>query len=580
MNKQDLEKRRIAYFTMEIGLDPKMPTYSGGLGVLAGDTIKSCADLGVPLITVTLLNENGYFAQKLDGEGTQTEIPVDWPKEEFLTPLPVKVSVDIEGREVKIRIWEYIVKGVTGATVPVYFLDANLQENAEYDRSLTSFLYGGDQWYRLCQEIILGIGGVRAIEAIGYKNIAKYHMNEGHASLLALELLERTKKDEEKDIYKKYDLELVRNKCIFTTHTPVAAGHDRFPLDLVKKALPSDLPFKMPDIFIRNNEMNMTLIALNLSKYVNGVAKKHGEVTREMFPGYSIDSITNGIHLLSWASSAFKKLYDKYIPGWQSDYFSLRYALSIPKEEIFQAHREAKKELIDYVNKRAGIDMVYDAFTIGFARRATSYKRADLLLSDINRIVEINDKAGRMQIVYAGKAHPKDGGGKEQIKKIFSKIKELRLQIKIAYLENYDMTQGKLITSGVDLWLNNPLPPQEASGTSGMKACLNGVPNLSVLDGWWIEGCIENVTGWAIGTSTPLSTDGERSRTIGSTQKHNTDSTQDAQDLYQKLENVIIPMFYKEKDKWLEVMRHAIALNASFFNTQRMVQEYVLNAYL
>ncbi len=564
MNKQDLKKRNIAYFTMEAGLDTRMSTYSGGLGVLAGDTLKSCADLGVSLIAVTLLNEKGYFAQKLDSNGVQAEAPAGWPKEEFLTLLPARASVNIEGREVKIQVWEYSVKGVTGATIPVYFLDTNLQENAEYDRSLTSFLYGGDKWYRLCQEIILGIGGVRMIEAIGCKNIEKYHMNEGHAAFLALELLERTKKDGEQDVHKKYDLESVRNKCIFTTHTPVAAGHDRFPLDLVKKALHSRLPFEMPDIFIRDNEMNMTLIALNLSKYINGVAKKHGEVAREMFPGYPIDSITNGVHLLTWAAPAFKKLYDKHIPGWQSDYFSLRYAMGIPKDEISRAHQEAKKELIDHVNARTGAGMDQGTFTIGFARRVTAYKRADLLLSDINRLIEINDKAGGMQIVYAGKAHPSDGGGKELIRNIFSRIKELEPGIKVAYLENYDMTQGRLITSGVDLWLNNPLPPQEASGTSGMKACLNGVPNLSVLDGWWIEGCIENITGWAIGTL----------------QSQGRDSAQDARELYQKLEKIILPMFYNEKDKWLEVMRHTIALNASFFNTQRMVQEYVLNAYL
>ncbi len=564
MNNQDLKDRKIAYFTMEAGLDTKMSTYSGGLGVLAGDTLKSCADLGVSIIAVTLLNEKGYFAQKLDSNGAQAEAPAGWPKEKFLTLLPAQASVDIEGRQVKIQAWEYSIKGVTGATVPVYFLDTNLQENAEYDRALTSFLYGGDKWYRLCQEIILGIGGVRIIEAIGYKNIEKYHMNEGHAAFLALELLERTKKDGEQDLYKKYDLESVRNKCIFTTHTPVAAGHDRFPLDLAKKALHSKLPFEMPDIFIRDNEMNMTLIALNLSKYINGVAKRHGEVTREMFPGYSIDSITNGVHLLTWAAPAFKKLYDKHIPGWQSDYFSLRYAMGIPKDEISRAHQEAKKELIDHVNARTGAGMDQDTFTIGFARRVTAYKRADLLLSDINRLIEINDKAGRMQIIYAGKAHPSDGGGKELIRNIFSRIKELKPKIKVAYLENYDMTQGRLITNGVDLWLNNPLPPHEASGTSGMKACLNGVPNLSVLDGWWIEGCIENVTGWAIGTL----------------QSQGRDSAQDARDLYQKLEKIILPMFYNEKDKWLEVMRHAIALNASFFNTQRMVQEYVLNAYL
>ncbi len=564
MNKQDFKKRNIAYFTMEAGLDTKMSTYSGGLGVLAGDTLKSCADLGVSLIAVTLLNEKGYFAQKLDSNGAQAEAPAGWPKEKFLTLLPTQANVTIEGRQVKIQAWEYSIKGITGATVPVYFLDTNLQENAEYDRSLTSFLYGGDKWYRLCQEIILGIGGVRIIEAIGYKNIEKYHMNEGHASFLALELLERTKKDGEQDIDKKYDLESVRNKCIFTTHTPVAAGHDRFPLDFVKKALHSKLPFEMPDIFIRDNEMNMTLIALNLSKYINGVAKKHGEVAREMFPGYPIDSITNGVHLSTWAAPAFKKLYDKHIPGWQSDYFSLRYAMGIPKDEMFRAHQEAKKELIDYVNASTGAGMDYDTFTIGFARRVTAYKRADLLLSDINRLTEINDKAGRIQIIYAGKAHPSDGGGKELIKNIFSKRKELGPKIKVAYLENYDMTQGRLITGGVDLWLNNPLPPQEASGTSGMKACLNGVPSLSVLDGWWIEGCIENVTGWAIGTL----------------QSQGRDSAQDAQDLYQKLEKIILPMFYKEKDNWQGVMRHAIALNASFFNTQRMVQEYVLNAYL
>ncbi|MBM3254594.1 MAG: alpha-glucan family phosphorylase, partial [Candidatus Omnitrophica bacterium] len=464
---------------------------------------------------------------------------------------------------VKIQAWEFIVKGIKDGKVPVYFLDTNIPENSEYDRGLTSFLYGGDMKYRLCQEVILGIGGVGMLEALGYKNIERYHMNEGHASLLTLELLEKIHKEQGNNINEE-DIELVRDKCIFTTHTPVPAGHDKFPIELVRGVLQSDLPFVRPDIFLSGNEMNMTLIALNLSKYINGVAKRHGEVSREMFPGYSIDSITNGIHLCSWVSPYFKSLYDKYIPEWEADYFSLRYALSIPKDQIWQAHYSTKRELIDYVNSRTNIGMDYDVFTIGFARRATSYKRADLLLSDSNRLIEINDKVGQIQIVYAGKAHPKDNGGKELIKRIFSKIKELKPKVKIVYLENYDMELGKLITSGADLWLNTPLKPQEASGTSGMKACLNGVPNLSVLDGWWIEGCIENVTGWA----------------IGSIQKQNTDSAQDVEDLYHKLEGIIIPMFYQNKDKWIEVMRHAIALNASFFNTQRMVQEYVLNAYL
>lgn len=566
MDKGEFGKRRIAYFTMEIGLDSRMPTYSGGLGVLAGDTIKSCADLGVPIIAVTLLNEKGYFSQGIDAQGNQTESPEEWRKEDFLRLLPDKISVNIESREVKIQTWEYVVQGITGWKVPVYFLDTNLPENSEYYRGLTSFLYGGDRRYRLCQEIILGIGGVRAIEAIGYKNIDKYHMNEGHSSLLTLELLERTKQGGQRDIYKRYDIEKVKNKCIFTTHTPVEAGHDKFSSDLVKSILQNSLPFEMPDLFMQSKEMNMTLVALNLSRYINGVAKKHGEVTREMFPGYSIDSITNGVHLATWVAPSFKKLYDKYLSGWQSDYFSLRYALSITKEEIWQAHQEAKRELVAYVNTRSDAGMTQDTFTIGFARRATAYKRADLLLSDINRLIKINETSGMMQIIYAGKAHPQDLGGKELIKNIFAKTAELKPKIKIVYLDNYNMAQGKLITSGVDLWLNTPLRPREASGTSGMKACLNGVPNLSVLDGWWIEGCIENITGWS----------------IGSLEKNNIQAanSNDAEDLYRKLENIIIPMYYKERDRWIEVMRHTIALNASFFNTQRMVQEYVVNAYL
>ncbi len=552
--------RKIAYFSMEIGLNPDMPTYSGGLGVLAGDTIKSCADLKVPIVAVTLLYRKGYFQQKIDVEGNQQEFPDKWSIEKFLKPLHVRTKVKIEARDVVIGAWLYEVVGIEGYIVPVIFLDTNLKENSDYDKTLTDYLYQGDQRYRLAQEIVLGIGGLRMLESLGCTKIKKYHMNEGHSSLLTLELLHRLKTTKEQQ----WNTEGVRELCVFTTHTPVPAGHDKFPYSLVKSVLGDFIPEDILKSLGGEENLNMTQLALNLSKYINGVAKKHGEVTSEMFPGYTIDSITNGIHLSTWVSPAFKKLYDKYIPGWQSDYFSLRYALSIPKEEILDAHREAKKELIDYVNAKTSIGMDYETFTIGFARRATQYKRADLLLTDTNRLTEINNKAGKIQIIYAGKAHPKDEGGKKLIKKIFSKIKELCPEIKIVYLENYDMTQAKLITSGVDLWLNTPLPPQEASGTSGMKASLNGVPNLSILDGWWIEGCIENVTGWA----------------INSLQHQDRDNIHDAMELYWKLEKIIIPMFYLNKNKWAEIMRYAIALNASFFNTQRMVQEYVLNAYL
>lgn len=569
-------ERNIAYFSMEIGIDSRVPTYSGGLGVLAGDTIKSCADLKVPLVAVTILYEKGYFNQKLDSQGNQQELPVKWNPKNFLDPsligfskvyplglkpLPNKINVQIESRTVTIRAWQYDVVGIAGHTIPIIFLDTDLKENSEYDRGLNDYLYGGDQWYRLLQEIILGIGGVRMLHSLGYTEIKKYHMNEGHASLLTLELLNERKRKEEPI----WDFEAVRDLCVFTTHTPVPAGHDQFSYDLVIGALREFIPLDVLKMLGGQERLNMTLLALNLSKYINGVAKKHGEVSQSMFPGYTIESITNGVHSYTWTCDSFKKLYDKYIPGWANDSFSLRYALSIPKDQIWQAHMEAKKKLIDYINEKKNAEFDYDTLTIGFARRAAMYKRADLVFSDISRLINISDNVGKLQFVFAGKAHPKDWPGKELIKRIFSNIDQLKNQIKVVYLENYDMELGKLLTSGVDLWLNTPQRPNEASGTSGMKAAHNGIPNFSVLDGWWIEGCIEGVTGWSIGPKTTGSIDTNKD---------------DTQELYEKLEKVIVPMFYKNQDKWLEVMQHSIAINASFFNTHRMAQQYVLNAYL
>jgi starch phosphorylase len=305
----------------------------------------------------------------------------------------------------------------------------------------------------------------------------------------------------------------------------------------------------------------MTYLALNLSHYINGVAKKHGDVSRLMFAEYTIDAITNGVHAAAWSAGPFQKLYDGHIPGWRQDNFSLRYALSIPKEEIWNAHLETKKKLIEYVNRETNIGMGGDVFTIGFARRAATYKRADLLFTDVERLRSISSKVGLLQVVYAGKAHPQDQAGKDVIKQIFRAKEALKNDVRIAYLENYDIAIGKMMTSGVDLWLNTPQRPLEASGTSGMKAALNGVPSLSVLDGWWIEGCIEGATGWSIG------------------EKGSSDSSSDAASLYSKLEQTIIPMFYQDRDRFIDVMRHSIALNGSFFNTHRMVQQYVLNAY-
>ena len=468
-------------------------------------------------------------------------------------------------------------------------LDTDLPENAEWDRELTHFLYGGDQHYRFCQEVVLGIGGLRMLRALGYGDIRRFHMNEGHASFLTLELLDEEARKAGRQSISRDNIESVRKKCVFTTHTPVPAGHDQFPMDLfdrvfihrkdfldMKEVFCIDLAnhiikqhmdlSEMTPVFMGESNINMTYLALNLSHYVNGVAKKHGEVSSLMFSAYKIDAITNGVHAANWVSGPFRELYDRYIPGWRQDNFTLRYALSIPGEEVWQAHMQAKKEMLQYVNHETGAGMDQDVLTICFARRAASYKRLDLLFTDIERLRNISSKVGPFQVIYAGKAHPQDMGGKETIKRIFQAMELLRKDIRITYLANYDLRLAKMLTAGVDLWLNTPQPPMEASGTSGMKAALNGVPSLSVLDGWWIEGCIEGITGWSIGENARVKTP-------------ESDWSKDAGFLYDKLEQVIIPMFYQDRNQFINIMRHAIALNGSFFNTQRMMQQYVLNAY-
>ena len=556
----------IALFSMEIGLDYKIPTYSGGLGALAGDILRSCADLSVPIIAVTLASNKGHFSQRVDEAGNQTELPMEWRIDDFATIMAPRVSVTIGDHEVKIQAWEYLLRGLEGYQVPVYLLDTNLFENNSSDREITSYLYGGDERYRLSQEIVLGIGGVRMLEALGHRNIRKYHLNEGHSALVALELKKKLR-DEHPEYTGEHISQLVRKKCIFTTHTPVPAGHDKFPASLVKGLLGGYLEADELAKICPENELNMTLLALNHSEYINGVAKRHEEISRSMFPGYPINSIMNGVHHVFWTSEPFRRLYDNHIGGWRKDPFNLRYVISIPTEEILQAHREAKRRLIDLVNAKHGIGMDYDTFTMGFARRMTKYKRPDLLFNNTKRLVAIANHAGPLQIVLAGKAHPKDEEGKELIKFIFRAIKGLKEDIKIIFLENYDIELAKVITSGADLWLNTPKIPCEASGTSGMKASLNGVPSLSILDGWWVEGCIEGVTGWAI----------DAVRTIRCSDT--SEDSREAENLYEKLERVIVPMFYTHIDAWAEIMRYAIVFNASFFNSHRMVQQYLLNAY-
>lgn len=553
--------RRVAYFTMEVALDPSMPTYSGGLGVLAGDTLRSFADLKIPAVGVSLLYWNGYFEQKLDEWGNQYEQPVSWEPRGRLHLLPATVAVTIEARTVIVQAWQYELVGVTGGRVPVLLLDANRPDNAQQDRELSLWLYGGDDRYRLAQEIILGIGGVRMLQALGYSAVERFHMNEGHAAFLTLQLLRESTPADSTE----WDFPAVRRRCVFTTHTPVPAGHDQFAYDLVRRVMGNLLPLEVLQMLGGQDRLNMTLLGFNMSTYVNGVAKRHGEVSQQMFPAQVIDSITNGVHSVTWTCESFQDLYDRSIPGWRTDPFSLRYTISVPNQEIWDAHIKAKARLLEEVRQRTQQQLRLDTFTIGFARRATVYKRADLIVSVPRELIDVAKKAGPLQIIFAGKAHPKDEPGKDMIRRIVQAAKQLERDVTILYLDNYDMTLARLLTAGVDLWLNTPQRPLEASGTSGMKAAHNGVPSLSVLDGWWVEGHIERVTGWSIG-----------SRTLGQI----AEQAEEASELYQKLRWTIVPMYYQARDRWIDVMRHTIAFNASFFNTHRMVQQYAAHAYV
>lgn len=561
-----MDEPQIAYFSMEIGLEDGLPTYAGGLGILAGDTIRAAADLGIPMVAVTLLHRKGYFYQTLDAEGGQVETPVEWPIDDFLREEAPRIRLEVSGRSVRVRSWSREVKGVKGHVVPVYFLDTDLPENDPEARTLTHFLYGGDRRYRLLQEIVLGFGGLRMLRALGYGTIRRFHMNEGHSSLLTLGLLDERIEEAGATAASPKDVGAVRNLCVFTTHTPVPAGHDRFPLELVRQVLDHHALERFRDLCCFEGELNMTYLALNFSRYINGVAKRHGEVTQHLFARYTVDAITNGVHAPTWVSPPVATLFDRYIPGWREDNFSLRSALGIPADQVWQAHFRAKRDLVDLVNHSTNAGMDVDHLTLGFARRATSYKRPGLIFRDLQRLRQIAAEVGPLQLVFAGKAHPADEPGKETIRRVFEARKELGKHVRVAWLENYDLQVARRIIPGVDVWLNTPEPPHEASGTSGMKAAINGVPSLSVLDGWWLEGHIEGVTGWAV--EDPPGNPGGADLAAAH-----------ARSLHDKLHERIAPLFYGDRDGFVDVMRHVIALNGSFFNTQRMLQQYLLRAY-
>jgi len=552
---------------MEIGLTTEIPTYSGGLGVLAGDTIKSAADLRLPLVAVTLIIRKGYFKQSFDKDGWQQESAVDWNPKDLLELLPPKTLVTIENRDVKVQAWLYRVKSPTGGELPVLFLDTDIPGNEPEDRKITDHLYGGDKTYRLMQEIVLGIGGARLLQTLGF-HVRKYHLNEGHASLLTLELLNhhRLPVDASWDEESSWDIQHIQEKCVFTTHTPVEAGHDRFTYDMVSQVMGEVVPLPLLKKLGGEDEFNMTLLALNLSHYVNGVAKKHGQVSQALFPGFEIHAITNGIHPFTWASPYLMSLFDKYLPGWANEPELLVRVDVIPDQDLQEAHAGAKAYLFQYIEETTGTKLDPETLTIGFARRVTAYKRANMIFTDRERLLEIG--SGKLQLVFSGKAHPKDDIGKQMVQEIRQQTELFGDNLKIVYLPNYNIDVASRLIPGVDIWLNNPLRPLEASGTSGMKAALNGVPNFSVLDGWWIEGHIEGVTGWSIG---PPPTD-------TTTDVSNPD--EDIQDLYKKLEETIIPLYYTDKKGWTKVLKNAIGKNAYYFNTHVMMRRYVTEAYL
>jgi starch phosphorylase len=541
---------------MEIGINNDIPTYSGGLGVLAGDIVKASADLRLQMIALTLASRKGYFRQKITKRGAQQEFPDEWDPSKSLTLTPYRVTVTIEGRPVKIQTWLYEHQSLTGGIVPIFFLDTDVDGNAPEDRRITDCLYGGDKKYRLKQEIVLGIGGAKILKQLFFK-IKKYHMNEGHSALLTLELLRDNNMDSEK----------VQNLCVFTTHTPVEAAFDQFSYTLVEELMGKEYLLSTMKRYAGQKNLNMTYLALNLSKYVNGVSNAHMEYSKKLFPGHYIRSVTNGVHSYTWTCRHFRELFDKYIPSWVNEPVLLVRASEIPNQEVWNAHMMAKTSLIKFMGTNTGIELDPQVLTIGFARRATGYKRSTLIFSNLSRLLDVN-KRGKIQMIFAGKAHPKDNNGKRLIKEIYNYASNLKDQIKIVYLENYNMDIGARLTSGVDVWLNTPLPPMEASGTSGMKAAHNGVINFSVLDGWWIEGCVEGVTGWAIGPHPrELVTESER-REI------------ELHDLYSKLEYLIVPTFYRQRDAWITLMKNSISRIAYYFQIQWVMRRYITEAYL
>ena len=543
------DQSTVAYFSAEIGISPSLHTYSGGLGILAGDHIKAAADLDVNMVAVTLMYKEGYFKQRMDEDGNQTEIYPRFEPDPLLEKLEGTITLPLRGREVHVQVWKYTFDGINGTPIDILLLDTDVEGNDADDRTITLRLYSGGKDHRILQEAVLGFAGIRALRNLGYKDFSTYHMNEGHCSFLTLELLKEFNGDEEE----------VRKRCHFTTHTPVPAGHDHFAASRVKRLIGELLPegLQLPSMVL-NDRVHMTELGLYFSRSANGVSDLHGDVAREQFPQFNIGHVTNGVFHRYWVGKIFREVFDRNLPGWRKDPERLLDIYSVPDEELLFARRGQKKFLLDYANSQQQRALAYKRLTIGFARRAAEYKRARLIFHDKDRLIKLAKH--KVQFVFAGKAHPRDDHGKEILREIVTQAKDLLGDVKIVFLENYNMWLGNLITSGVDVWLNTPLRPNEASGTSGMKATLNGVPNLSILDGWWAEGCRDGVNGWAIGDA-----------------DHPNDAA-DADHLYSILENQVIPTYYDDQEKWLNMVRESIITGVEFTGT-RMVNDYLKQYY-
>ena len=601
-------KKPIAYFSAEFGFHESIPNYSGGLGILAGDHCKSASDLDLNFVAVGLLYRHGYFRQEIDKDGAQQAISLN----QNFHHLPIRevqreganllVAVRILDREVFAKVCQLHV-----GRINLFLLDTDIPENNAEDRLITAELYGGDQEMRMRQEIMLGIGGVKALKAMEI-DPEVFHMNEGHSAFLALERIRRKVAERKLDFYSA--LQIVASANVFTTHTPVPAGNDSFPRDMMRKyfgefvkelGIPFDEFFSFGQTRVdRSDPFSMTILALRMSRHSNGVSKLHGDVSRSLWKDVwnsvpvhevPITSVTNGIHTKTWMAPEFSALYQKYLGDWEehiTDPDFWRGVLQIPDAQLWETHQQLKHRLIDFVRERVKMHrerigdspetvrkvnriLDPDVLTIGFARRFATYKRGALLFSDKERVKRLlNDTTRPVQFIFAGKAHPRDEGGRALIQEVYKFSREAGFENRVVFLEDYDSYIARRLVQGVDLWLNNPLRPMEASGTSGMKCAPNGGINLGVLDGWWLEAFNGN-NGWAIAPEIKNGTVEFQSEV-------------DSNSLYQLLENQIIPLYYAKPDgklplAWLQLMRESIRSITPIFNTNRMVKEYTERLY-